>query len=319
MSSHSPASIPSPEAWDSDSQEENASGFGYPLRRMVPIESVQLGVEELLPRGLHQVLYKMPGSQTSSTSSHAFFVDFETLVDEYLSRYKAADADTGSGDLVFVEAEDSGAHSGRSTSLILRREFAILRALNLDDIRDDPWNPAPNLLYTAERGDHVVLCFERLFGCDDPPLQTVANVIDYIRQALEGLCFLHEHKIVHRAYGDPNGVMMDIGRSTTADFDRMRFPVRYYRVNFAQAQQLSHDADPRSASFCRDVSDCGSMFQLLVEEAPKIGAKLRSLVVAMTGGEYGAEDALRLFEALCKGIDASTHDAPLQPLARSET
>ena len=35
---------------------------------------------------------------------------------------------------------------------------------------------------------------------------------------------------------------------------------------------------------------------------PKIGGKLRSLVVAMTGGEYGAEDARKLFEALCKGI-----------------
>jgi hypothetical protein len=72
---------------------------------------------------------------------------------------------------------------------------------------------------------------------------------------------------VHHAYGDPNGVMMDVGRPTTAGFDRMRFPVRYYRVNFSQAQQLlCDDADPRSASFCRDVSDCGTMFQILVEE-----------------------------------------------------
>jgi len=47
---------------------------------------------------------------------------------------------------------------------------------------------------------------------------------------------------------------------------------------------------------------------------PKIGRKLGSLVVAMTGGGYGAEDARKLFEALCKGIDASTYDAPLQML-----
>jgi hypothetical protein len=87
---------------------------------------------------------------------------------------------------------------------------------------------------------------------------------------LQGLCFLHEHDIAHRAYGDPNGVMMDVGRRTTAGFDRTRFPVRYYRVNFARAQRLSRssrdDADPRRASFCRDVADCGAMFQLLVEE-----------------------------------------------------
>ena len=61
--------------------------------------------------------------------------------------------------------------------------------------------------------------------------------------------------------------MMDIGRSNTAGFDRTRYPVRYYRVDYSQAQQVSCDgADLRSASFCRDVSDCGSMFQILVEE-----------------------------------------------------
>ena len=64
-------------------------------------------------------------------------------------------------------------------------EFTILQNLNVDEIRHDPWNPAPNLLYAAERGDDAILCFERLFGCDNPPLQTVANVIDFIRQALE--------------------------------------------------------------------------------------------------------------------------------------
>jgi hypothetical protein len=71
---------------------------------------------------------------------------------------------------------------------------------------------------------------------------------------------------VHGAYGDPNGVMMDIGRRTTAGFDRTRFPVRYYRVDFARAQQLPRDADLRSTNFCRDISDCGSMFQTLIEE-----------------------------------------------------
>jgi hypothetical protein len=71
---------------------------------------------------------------------------------------------------------------------------------------------------------------------------------------------------VHHAYGDPKGVMMDIGRPTTANFDRTRFPVRYYRINFAKAKQLSRDMDPHGVSFCRDVSDCGSMFQALIED-----------------------------------------------------
>lgn len=289
---------------------------------MVPLEHVQLGHEESPPGSLHAKpgLYNMPASQSSSTSSHMFFVDFEAVVDEFLSHYKTAD----SPDLVIVEASTStGSPSGTPASLILRRvkrdstELTILQSLNLSEIRSDPWNPAPNLLYTAERGEDAILCFERLFSCDNPPLQTVANVIDYICQVLEGLCFLHEHNIVHHAYGDPKSVMMDIGRPTAADFDRTRFPVRYYRINFAKAQQLSRDADPSGANFYSDVSDCGSMFQALVEGVPRIGGKLRSLVVAMASGEYDAEGARKLFEALCQGIDASTYDTPLQPARTS--
>ncbi|KAH9052262.1 hypothetical protein EDB87DRAFT_1581816 [Lactarius vividus] len=158
----------------------------------------------------------------------------------------------------------------------------------------------------------------------------VANVLDYIRQGLEAcphpllppppildvayqdLCFLHEHRIAHCAYGDPNGAMMDIGHSSSAGFDRTRLPVRYYRANFSYAQELPRESDPRSVNFCCDVRDCGAMFQTLDEEVPKIGGKLRPLVVALKGGEYGAEDDRKLLEALCKGIDASTYDAPLQ-------
>jgi hypothetical protein len=67
--------------------------------------------------------------------------------------------------------------------------------------------------------------------------------------------------------------MMDIGRSSCAGFDRTRLPVRYYRVNFSRAQELKREADPRSASFCRDVCDCGAMFQTLVEEVSDPAAR----------------------------------------------
>jgi hypothetical protein len=69
-------------------------------------------------------------------------------------------------------------------------ELKILQSLNLDEIRSDPWNPAPNILFTAERGEDAFLCFERLFSCDNPPLQTVANAIDYICQVLEVTCIV---------------------------------------------------------------------------------------------------------------------------------
>src|ERR1700677_2498157 len=46
-------------------------GFGYPLQRMVPLESMRLGGEE---SPLAAGLYRMPASQCSSTSSHMFYV-----------------------------------------------------------------------------------------------------------------------------------------------------------------------------------------------------------------------------------------------------
>lgn len=128
------------------------------------------------------------------------FSDFEAVVDEYLSQYQNSDSQdmvrtphptslhfAPTRGQVIVEADTE-----RSTALVLRRvkqhstELALLRALNADDIRADPWNPAPRLLYTARRGtDDAVLCLERLFDCSEAPFQTIANVVDYIRQSLE--------------------------------------------------------------------------------------------------------------------------------------
>ena len=107
-----------------------------------------------------------------------------------------------------------------------------------------------------------------------PPLQTVANVVDYICQALEvvphlhpptpnaecaknaqGLSFLHKHKIAHCVYGNSNGMLMDIGCSSSAGFDRTLLPVRYYRINFSCAQELLREVDLHGVSFCCDICD----------------------------------------------------------------
>jgi hypothetical protein len=61
----------------------------------------------------------------------------------------------------------------------------MLQALNGDKMHDDAWHLASNPLYTTEHRDDVVLCFQCLFYWDDPPLQMVSNVINYICQALK--------------------------------------------------------------------------------------------------------------------------------------
>ena len=95
----------------------------------------------------------------------------------------------------------------------------------------------------------------------------------------------------------PNGVVMDIGRSSCAG---LRLLVRYYCVKFSRTQERSREPDTRSIGFCRDVRDYGGMFQTLIDDVstsaaadslwnrvqvPKIGKKVRSLVVATTWGE----------------------------------
>ncbi|KAH9165950.1 hypothetical protein EDB89DRAFT_259833 [Lactarius sanguifluus] len=215
----------------------------------------------------------MPASQSSFTSSHMFYVspfdvqpitpvpiqihaisDFEAVVDEYLSHYQ----NFGAQDWHIL------------TVVVICTEHALLQALNTTETRSDLWNPALRLLHT----DDAILCIDRPFDCGHPPLQIVANVVDYIRQALEGLCILHEHKITHCAYGDPSGAMMDTDRPSSAGFDRTRLPVRYYRVNFSRAQELPREADPLGASFFRNMCDCGAMFQ---NSSRRSGGKLRSL------------------------------------------
>jgi hypothetical protein len=67
----------------------------------------------------------------------------------------------------------------------LSEEVSILVELNRPQVRTDPWNPAPYLLRLSNRGDSVYLLLERLQPYDKPPLQTIGNYIDLIRQILE--------------------------------------------------------------------------------------------------------------------------------------
>ncbi|KAH9031127.1 hypothetical protein EDB85DRAFT_1383447 [Lactarius pseudohatsudake] len=116
--------------------------------------------------------------------------------------------------------------------------------------------------------------------------------------AYQGLCFLHEHKIAHCAYGDPNGVMMDIGRSSPAGFDRTAAARALLpRQLFARVGTPARGGPTQRRLLLRRMRLWG-----YIPDARRRGAedgeKLRSLVVAMTMGEYGAdmlESCLRRF------------------------
>ena len=92
-------------------------------------------------------------------------------------------------------------------------ELSIIFDLNSVDLRQDPWNPCPHVLQTVEHDPtsrDVYLFMERLNEFNAPPMETVAQYIDFFRQILEGLSFLHEHQFAGLSCSDPNSFMADL-------------------------------------------------------------------------------------------------------------
>lgn len=92
-------------------------------------------------------------------------------------------------------------------------ELSLLLDLNSADLRQDPWNPCPHILQAVNddpSSDYLYLCMERLNEFNCPPMSTVAQYIDFFRQILEGLSFLHEHRLVGFACSDPSSFMVDL-------------------------------------------------------------------------------------------------------------
>ena len=92
-------------------------------------------------------------------------------------------------------------------------ELAVVSDLHSVDLRQDPWNPCPHILQTIDQGpasQHVYLFMQRLNEFNAPPMETVAQYIDFFRQILEGLSFLHEHQFAGFSCADPNSFMVDL-------------------------------------------------------------------------------------------------------------
>lgn len=140
------------------------------------------------------------------------------------------------------------------------------------------------------------------------------------------------------SFQDPSCYMVDLSSAPStcllsAEFDRTAFPVRYYFTNLSHATKIELPSTPVQTSstttpFRHDVQDCGVMIdRLLVHvsfcfllsfplfyfnlQVPRIGPKFKSLVKAMAVGGFGADDARKLFEALCKSLESSTFDTPV--------
>ncbi|KAJ3988825.1 hypothetical protein F5890DRAFT_1489372 [Lentinula detonsa] len=316
------------------------------------------------------------GSDSSDTSSVAWDdVDFEQLVDSLLETEKLA----SNCEEEFVQLHPSSyhalsaplaMHTLRLTGNPNRDDSSILLlflALNAPELRSDPWNPVPRILRAVERnlsskessvgasaGSTVYLFHPPLVHLTqesnmDPDKQeeeqgTVAQWIDFFRQVLEGLAFLHENGVVwggfdaieplHCCTAEPSRppglgsgaakelemFMMDIssdpeafasGTHTNWTFDRNRYPVKYYFTNFRRARQISPPiivtpAPSPSSPFTKEVQSCGKWFEALIEGIYSLRGPLLPLTQAMNSGTFTADAARKLFEARIRSLNLST-------------
>ncbi|KAJ7185872.1 hypothetical protein C8R46DRAFT_1185470 [Mycena filopes] len=293
---------------------------GYPLQRVARYGAVDRMSSQ---NALSSSSSSSGVSDASSSSSIVYDIDFEQLIDDLLAEEPCPISETKN--TVVVAASTPEANDSMMIKCLpaSSTELLILLRLNHADFRQDPWNPAPHILCAVTRDDRVFLCFQRLVEFNQPPLQIVSNYIDFFRQVLEGLTFLHEHSIAQLSCLDLASYMVDLGPTTSSasdsveSFDRTRYPVRYYFTNLENAVEFASRTDP---AFHKDVEDCAVMMGELAASVPSISRKLNTLVTAMRTGTFDADASRKLFEALCKSLPAETFNhVPVRPQISSSS
>ncbi|KAG9027015.1 hypothetical protein FS837_004401 [Tulasnella sp. UAMH 9824] len=90
-------------------------------------------------------------------------------------------------------------------------EVSIGQYFSSEQLRNDPRNhclPVLDVLKNEDDPEHVILVIPWLRRIDSPEPASIRECVDFIQQTLEGLVFMHEHKVAHRdcAWGN---IMMD--------------------------------------------------------------------------------------------------------------
>ncbi|KAF8601643.1 hypothetical protein BDV93DRAFT_524593 [Ceratobasidium sp. AG-I] len=145
------------------------------------------------------------------------------------------------------------------------KELKIVQYLSSKDLTLDPRNHAMPYLDSfpiPDTPDGIFLVTPLFVSWDEVPLVTVNDAIDFIQQVLEGLSFLHDHRIAHRDCTPPN-IMMDWQNLIDEPFhpirnecsldgeyylkirDRSQAPVKYYFIDFGLSTWFEDDAAPR--------------------------------------------------------------------------
>ncbi|EEB92034.1 hypothetical protein MPER_09512 [Moniliophthora perniciosa FA553] len=285
---------------------------------------------------------------SSDSSSVVYDLDFEEYIDNLLEE----DSTLSTRPITHQKTDgDPGAPFTLLTLETTSSHLLVQLALNHQDLRLDPWNPAPHIICAVDRSqshDTIFLCVKHLVPYNRIPFRTVAHWIDMFRQLLEGLAFLHEHRILHGGL-DVNNlmvdeeegvplIMVDISADPIAlegdrpeDFDRTRYPVKYYFANLDKARQSRsrqrHHSVQRSntmpsspisgygiplltsrSGYSEDIHALGHIIASFLPNLPHspLRNKLVSLTRSMfTGTLRTAEESCKLFEVLVGSVEGS--------------
>ncbi|KAH9924130.1 hypothetical protein B0H21DRAFT_765006 [Amylocystis lapponica] len=131
-------------------------------------------------------------------------------------------------------------------------EVRIARYLSSPDILPHPMNhcvPIVDVLDDPFDGKTSLLVMPYLRPWNDPEFSAFGEVVDFVSQTLEGLCFLHSQGVAHRDCASAN-IMMDVRRWTSKDgvhdlspLSRIDHPVRYHFIDFGISSQFRRGRD----------------------------------------------------------------------------
>ena len=150
-----------------------------------------------------------------------------------------------------IRTDDDAPVVIKATSGRTKEAFTAFIFTDGDAISDSRNHCVP-ILDTFLEDDTVYIVMPLLRMFNDPPIDTVAQFIDFVEQIFQGLEYMHGKNVAHRNVTSTN-IMMDAsglypngfhpvrqslsldGRSEVVPCPRSHAPVRYYLINFNSA------------------------------------------------------------------------------------
>ncbi|EMD33666.1 hypothetical protein CERSUDRAFT_56679 [Gelatoporia subvermispora B] len=140
-------------------------------------------------------------------------------------------------------------------------EIPIGEFFSSEPVASDPRNhcvPIIDVMQDPDEEDLQIIVMPLLRLWNDPPFNTIGEVVEFFRQIFEGMAFMHEHHVAHRDFMLLN-VMMDPEpmfpnlfhpmapkknrkySGKARHFSRTRRPTKYYLIDFGLSRTFDAD------------------------------------------------------------------------------